>query len=247
MARTKRRTLPNPLPPIPPPVVPPPPPVPPGPPPMVPLLPPPPIETCPPPTPTIEVEYSQSESSAEDIGASTHPSTVTSNATATKSKKRKDISEAWGYFTRTENEGEETQAMCKHCGAKYMADSNKHGTKNLKAHIKRCKVLQAKKDPMDNYAISHNGDGDGDGTSPINEIRLHKFDAIAIQDSLIEWIICDELPFMIVKSPKFKQLCKSMEPRFDVPSRQTVARHVFKLYNAQKLKMKESKRFHWPS
>ncbi|XP_038693766.1 zinc finger BED domain-containing protein RICESLEEPER 2-like [Tripterygium wilfordii] len=191
-----------------------------------------PPQPIPPPVEQVE-EVDNSHSSEEKLTPSSHQ-TSGASSTATKPKKRKEISEAWAHYDRIVIEGQDLKAKCKHCGAKCMVDPNKHGTKNLKIHVKKCKVLLSQKSPMDNYTISH----DGDTTS--NEMRLHKFDSNMIRAALIEWIICEELLFRIVKSKKFKEFCKVMEPRYVVPSRMTVARHIFKTYNAQKEKLKEA-------
>ncbi|GAB2290914.1 hypothetical protein Dimus_038130 [Dionaea muscipula] len=113
-----------------------------------------------------------------------------------------------------------------------MAHPTKHGTHSMKMHIKVYRVLNAVKGAMDNYIITHDGEGSN------NQMRQHKFDPKFIWEGLVEWIVCDELPFMLVQSEKFKNFCKRMEPKFEVPSRVTIARDMFKLFKVQKEKLK---------
>ncbi|GAB2273794.1 hypothetical protein Dimus_039048 [Dionaea muscipula] len=149
-------------------------------------------------------------------------------------KKRKDSSIVWEHFTKIVVEGQDIKTQCNHCKIFFMSDPVKHGTSSMKRHLDKCKELNKIKGAMDNYILSYDGEGNK------NQLKQHKFEPKHVREKLVAWIICDELPFMLVESHMFKDFCKSMEPRFDVPSRVTIARDMFKLYKAQKEKLKEN-------
>ena len=64
------------------------------------------------------------------------------------------------------------------------------------------------------------------------------FNKEACRYALAKMIILDELPFRIVEGEGFRQFCTIVQPRFDPPSRFTVARDVFQLYLAERKKLK---------
>ena len=56
---------------------------------------------------------------------------------------------------------------------------------------------------------------------------------------LIEHIICDEMPFRSAEKYKFRVFVKELEPRFRIPSRTTIARDVWQLYEGEIKILKE--------
>ncbi|GAB2290824.1 hypothetical protein Dimus_038124 [Dionaea muscipula] len=151
-------------------------------------------------------------------------------------KKRMNTSDAWKHFKRVDTQGQNARTECMHCGKRYMSDPVKHGTGNMLKHLRSCPVLNPPEGAMDNYVLSYDDEG------AKNQLKQHKLDKKVIREKLVEWIVCDELPFTVVQSQKFRGLIASLEPRFDVPSRVTIARDLFKLYKANKEKLKEELR-----
>ncbi|KAK2646797.1 hypothetical protein Ddye_021992 [Dipteronia dyeriana] len=52
-------------------------------------------------------------------------------------------------------------------------------------------------------------------------------------------LILDELPFRFFENQGFRKFCFTMNPRFDVPSRRTIVRDLYKLYVEERIKLKK--------
>ena len=63
-----------------------------------------------------------------------------------------------------------------------------------------------------------------------NELVLRKFSVERPRMTLARIIIVDELPFRFVEHSGFIDFMAEVEPRFEVPSRVTVARDCLRLY-----------------
>ena len=59
---------------------------------------------------------------------------------------------------------------------------------------------------------------------------LRKFSVEKLRMTLVRMIIVDELPFRFVKYGGFIDFMAEVEPKFEVPSRVTVARDCLRLY-----------------
>ena len=73
--------------------------------------------------------------------------------------------------------------------------------------------------------------GEGEGG---NELVLRKFCVERLRMALARMIIVDELPFRFVKHGGFIDFMAEVEPKFEVPSRVTVARDCLRLYIREK-------------
>ena len=60
------------------------------------------------------------------------------------------------------------------------------------------------------------------------------FNKEACRDTLAKMIILDELPFRFLEWEGFRQFCTKAQPRFDLPSKSTIARDVLQLYLAER-------------
>ncbi|GJU21278.1 zinc finger BED domain-containing protein RICESLEEPER 2 [Tanacetum coccineum] len=124
------------------------------------------------------------------------------------SKPRKTFSECWNYFDPKfepdENGVMTKMAYCKWCPAVYKADSVKMVQKKI--------------------------GGDVEGGSTSGTLQTWKYDEKVIKKSLIELIVLAELPFKFVEHPAFHKFCTNMQPKFNLPSRFTIARDVSKFY-----------------
>ena len=67
-----------------------------------------------------------------------------------------------------------------------------------------------------------------------NELVLRKFSVERLRMVLARMIIVDELPFRFVEHGGFIDFMAEVEPRFEVPSRVTVARDCLRLYIREK-------------
>jgi hypothetical protein len=53
-------------------------------------------------------------------------------------------------------------------------------------------------------------------------------------------VIIDELPFNFMKGKGFRLFSRTLQPRFDIPSRFTIMRDCLKLYVEEKEKLKRA-------
>jgi len=49
------------------------------------------------------------------------------------------------------------------------------------------------------------------------------------------FVIFDENPFRVVEGAGFKMLCKQLQPNLNIPSRRTIAKKCYKIYQMRKL------------
>ncbi|XP_062085571.1 zinc finger BED domain-containing protein DAYSLEEPER-like [Humulus lupulus] len=60
----------------------------------------------------------------------------------------------------------------------------------------------------------------------------------ACRVALTQYIVLDELPFRHVEGEGFKRFVKTLQPRFEIPSRMTVGGDVLKLYKEENVTLK---------
>ncbi|PWA60048.1 zinc finger BED domain-containing protein RICESLEEPER 2 [Artemisia annua] len=153
------------------------------------------------------------------------------------SKPRKTTSECWKYFDPKMEADEDGKiikfAYCNWCDKSFKADSRIHGTRHLNNHYMNCdknpdyeklkkqKILAFKK----NIGVENDEGGSSMGT-----LETWKYDDKEIKKALIELVVLAELPFKFVEHPAFIKFGKKMQPRFNMPSRFTIARDIAKFY-----------------
>ena len=76
----------------------------------------------------------------------------------------------------------------------------------------------------------------GDGV--ISNLSVARFNEKKIRDAIATMIIVGELPFLFVEREGFRELMRTVEPRFRIPSHTTVMRDCFQLYMMEKEKLK---------
>uniref|UniRef100_A0A803LAW0 BED-type domain-containing protein n=1 Tax=Chenopodium quinoa TaxID=63459 RepID=A0A803LAW0_CHEQI len=153
-----------------------------------------------------------------------------------KRKRMKERSEVWEHFDK-EDLPSGMQAICKYCGMSYKCGAKKNGTSVLWAHISRCRKypFNTPKDSKQSLLSFKSAKEPSGGTSGLT---YHKFDAGSIRKALSFMVIVDELPFKFVEGIGFRHFCGVIEPRFNVPSRITVAKDCFETYLTEKRKLK---------
>ncbi|XP_058733634.1 zinc finger BED domain-containing protein RICESLEEPER 2-like [Vicia villosa] len=168
------------------------------------------------------------------------PSEPPSNLPPTCQRKRRlnangnrKRSEVWDHFNPIPNSDPPT-AACKYCHQKYMCDSKKHGTSNLKSHMKTCPKypLNLSTDPT--QTVLSYSTTEGSVLVPISS----RFSPVACRNGLAIFIILDEKPFSTVEGEGFKYFCSQMQPQFSIPSRRTIARDCFQLYLDEKVRLR---------
>ena len=142
---------------------------------------------------------------------------ATTQSKRNKPSKRSNI---WDHFTKY-NLG--NRCTCNYYGNDYTY-RNKHGTKigtsTLRNHLLHCP----------NYLSTFEDENQTTSYEMKDESKSHVLDKEACRKALTRLIIIDELPFSFMKKEGFQQYNKQLEPNFDLPSRRTLARDVYKLF-----------------
>ncbi|KAK0575110.1 hypothetical protein LWI29_034160 [Acer saccharum] len=123
------------------------------------------------------------------------------------------------------------RARCKYCGDTYAFDSG-CSTTNMNTHInKRYKKYR----PVDSKqkVLAKQQTTSGFGSS----LGVSKFDQLRCRRALAEMLILDELPFRFVENQGFRRFCFELCHLFDLPSRRTIVRELYKLYIDEKIKL----------
>ncbi|CAI0448983.1 unnamed protein product [Linum tenue] len=179
-------------------------------------------------------------SAAQPPVSASQPLEVENAAKTGNPQDSKKISRAWQHFTMIpETVGtDKPKAACNYCKKKYLAGSRAHGTSNLLNHIdgKKCKEYEklrkskSHKQSMIVIDKSHQNVGDG--------LRLASFSTSEARKALARMIVIDEMPFRTVDGEGFRNYSMTFQPKFSLPSRKTVQRDFFKIYEEEKAKLK---------
>ncbi|KAF8661542.1 hypothetical protein HU200_056963 [Digitaria exilis] len=130
----------------------------------------------------------------------------------------------WAHFD-TGLRGEDPIATCKYCGQVYTCDRSTHGTSTLWHHLR----FLCPQEPLKGQDPQRKNPGTPQISYSIEDCR----------EALAEMIIIDEMPFRTVEGEGFKRYSKVLQPRFDPPSRVTVARDCMQRYVKEKPKLKK--------
>ncbi|KAL5857275.1 hypothetical protein ACOSQ3_004733 [Xanthoceras sorbifolium] len=118
------------------------------------------------------------------------------------------------------NDGKK-RVRCKYCGVSYGFGSGA-STTNMNTHMeKRCTKYRA-------VVVDEN--------QKIN-LGLTKFSGEECRRVLAEMLILDELPFRFVENRGFRKFCQVVCPQFEIPSRRTIVRDLYKLYVDEKAQL----------
>nr|GEV83126.1 hypothetical protein [Tanacetum cinerariifolium] len=124
---------------------------------------------------------------------------------------------------------EDVKAKCKHCGSLFRCHTVKHGNKNLKRHLPKCKPYLAKQSKDQTQIMFEQGDG--------NKMMAWKFNQKESKKALAHMVIVDELPFSFIQREGFRHYSKINQPLFDVPCRGTTTQDCYNLYEEEKNKL----------
>ncbi|CAL9015309.1 unnamed protein product [Prunus brigantina] len=155
-------------------------------------------------------------------------------STLGKRKPCKNASGVWDHFTKIkcENETSEARCICKYCKKDYACDGKRNGTSTLWHHLRsQCKSSPLRHEKRQKV-LSFVGQAKG------GNLVAHAFSKERCRIACVKMIIRDELPFSHVEGIGFREFLKEAQPRFDLPSRTTIARDVWDLYQEEKAKIK---------
>ncbi|KAL4315281.1 hypothetical protein AHAS_Ahas15G0169400 [Arachis hypogaea] len=136
----------------------------------------------------------------------------------------KNRSEIWEHFIPIE--GIEKYARCKNCNGqiKYAG-----GTSAMRQHWKRCFDLNNEQSKRQRI--------EGGTSGLISSPSVTKFDQAVSRSILTEMFVTEELAFRFVERNVFRRLLHSLQPKFKIPSRTTLARDILSFYETEKMKL----------
>jgi len=130
----------------------------------------------------------------------------------------------WKHFD-TGLRGQDPIATCKYCGQVYACDRSTHGISTLWHHLR----FLCPQEPLKGQDMQRKNQGTPKYSYNVED--YHK--------ALAKMVIIDEMPFRSVEGEGFKRYSKVLQPRFEVPSRITVARDCMQRYVEEKPKLKK--------
>ncbi|CAN1183098.1 Putative AC transposase [Linum perenne] len=155
-----------------------------------------------------------------------HPPVDAEAVTPPNQSKRK--SPVWLHFERLKIH-ELWKAKCKYCRKLLGGDSN-NGTSHLRSHIKSC--IQKR---------IHDGNQKVLGPSLLGKGKIElvatAYNADVSRKELATAVLMHEYPLSIVEHLHFKRFCYSLQPLFNVPSRNTLKRDMMRLYCDERAKI----------
>ncbi|KAL5743189.1 hypothetical protein ACOSP7_029921 [Xanthoceras sorbifolium] len=123
------------------------------------------------------------------------------------------------YYTK---EGKK-RSKCNYCGTTYScAAGSGSGTTQIDPTQKNLMMQTT----MDGYGVT-------------GSVNTYSFNKEECRRALAEMIIIDELPFRFVENRGFRRFCSLLCPTFEVPSRRTIVRDLYKLYIDEKAILKK--------
>ncbi|XP_038697759.1 zinc finger BED domain-containing protein RICESLEEPER 1-like [Tripterygium wilfordii] len=141
--------------------------------------------------------------------------------------KKKSI--VWDHFETMMVKGKGKRAVCNHCKHDYACNTIVNGTSTLRTHLLHYCPNSPIKEDKSQKTLSFEGKGN---------LVAHSFSKERSILACVEIIIIDELPFRFVEGIGFTRFMKEVQPRFDPPSRSTVARKVWSVYQDRKATFK---------
>ena len=162
---------------------------------------------------------------------------------ASPSKRRRLTSVIWNDFDRVETDGQH-RAICKHC-QKNLSGSSKSGTTHLRNHLTRCSTLKSEESRKEMMSPSQTGDL----KNPIVIDRNSVFDEEKSSLDVVRMIIKHGYPWNMIEHERFSIFVENLQPRFKLPSRDTLKAGILLVYGEEKEKLRKyfemlSCRFH---
>jgi len=80
------------------------------------------------------------------------------------------------------------------------------------------------------------------GDQSVGTLKAIGYNYNECRQALVKMVIIDELPFNFVEGKGFRLFSRTMQPRFDIPSRFTIMRDCLKLYVEKKERLRTALR-----
>lgn len=175
------------------------------------------------------------------IGAQTKDPPTENPATGDGKGKRKAMelrAEAWKHFKRIKDENGNLRANCNYCGRLFHCNSKSNGTSSLNYHLTKCKKYLGIAEKQQSQLSFQVASSQGGESEKMGTLANWKFDNEFSRKLLAKLIIIDELPFKYVENEGFREFVVSLQPKFRMISRWTIAKDCYNLYMEEKTKLK---------
>jgi hypothetical protein len=98
------------------------------------------------------------------------------------------------------------------------------------SHLKVCKKFPFVVDKKQKVLVLESKIENGElGEQNVGSLKAIGYNYDECRQTLAKMVIIDELPFNFVEGRGFKLFARTMQPRFDIPSRFTIMRDCLKL------------------
>ncbi|CAN0899755.1 Putative AC transposase [Linum grandiflorum] len=134
-------------------------------------------------------------------------------------------SDVWDDFSRL-RVGNEIKAKCKHC-LKLLGGGAKCGTSHLRHHQKRCFKKKIHERKQDVFGSNYLAKGK-------KEFAVCTFNSDVSKKELAIALVMHEYPLSIVDHLYFKRFVCSLQPLFSIPTRNTLKKEIFKMYECER-------------
>ncbi|KAF1870898.1 hypothetical protein Lal_00030209 [Lupinus albus] len=141
---------------------------------------------------------------------------------------KKHRSVVWEHFQKIKVNGVD-KAECKYC-RKQLGGSSRNGTKHLHNHMELCvqkKIMTRGHDKGQTFLLPKALQGK-------QELGVGTYDAENTKRELTNAIIMHNYPLSIVDHVGFRRYSAALQPLFQVPSRNTIKKEIFKVYDFER-------------
>jgi len=150
-------------------------------------------------------------------------------------------SQIWDHFTKLDGDPTTPRAECNYCGKDYACHTIINGTSNMWSYLKACKKFPFVVDKKQNILVLELNKVGGElGDPSMGTLKAISYDYDECKKALVKMVIIDELPFNFVEGKRLRLFSRTLQPRFDVPSRFTIMRDCLKLYVEEKERLKRA-------
>jgi hypothetical protein len=109
------------------------------------------------------------------------------------------------------------------------------------SYLKACKKFPFVVDKKQNILVLELNKVGGElGDPSMGTLKAISYDYDECKKALVKMVIIDELPFNFVEGKRLRLFSRTLQPRFDVPSRFTIMRDCLKLYVEEKERLKRA-------
>ncbi|XP_057248896.1 zinc finger BED domain-containing protein RICESLEEPER 2 [Beta vulgaris subsp. vulgaris] len=152
--------------------------------------------------------------------------------------KRARKSEVWKDMEDPIKINGEWKTQCKHCKSRYTV-SKSGTTSHIKRHLSNCaqRKLKLKQQSMIKFLPSDSSEGKPN-SGGVSALHNGKLDMLSMTEGIANWIVMHEKPFSVVEEEGFNMMLKRGIPQWTSVSRHTIKTDGFKVYEAEKKKLK---------